>query len=201
MAAKKHSYHHGSLRDALLEAAEKIVFRDGVDALTLRAAARDAGVSHAAPAHHFKDLSGLLTELAIIGFQRFHGYVERASAEANRKPWFAARAYVTFAMDNPGIFLLMFRSENLDSRNTALQQARISAFAVLTEARGIGDKKPTVDQLGALTASWALTHGFAMLHIDGRLKRLMNLAPPGMHPLDLLDAAFANSGYRQDEAT
>lgn len=199
MAAKKHSYHHGALRDALLEAAEKIVRRDGVDALTLRAAARDAGVSHAAPAHHFKDLSGLMTELAIIGFRRFHSYVERAAAEPDRKPWYPARAYVSFAIDNPGVFLLMFRSENLDSRNSTLQQERISAFAVLTQARGVGDKIPTIEELGALTASWALTHGFAMLYIDGRLKRLMNLAPSGMHPLDLLDAAFASTGYKQGE--
>jgi len=200
MATKKHSYHHGALRDALLEAAEKIVRRDGVDALTLRAAARAAGVSHAAPAHHFKDLSGLLTEMAIVGFQRFRAYVERAAAEPDRKPWFGARAYVSFAIDNPGVFLLMFRSENLDSRNTALQQERLSAFAVLTEARGITNQKPTVGQLGELTASWALTHGFAMLYIDGRLKRLMNEAPPEMHPLDLLDAAFATTVYRQDLA-
>src|ERR1700734_3655723 len=199
MAAKKHSYHHGALRDALLEAAEKIVRRDGVDALTLRAAARDAGVSHAAPAHHFKNLSGLMTELAIVGFRRFRGYVERGAAEPDRKPWFAARAYVSFAIDNPGVFLLMFRSENLDSRNSTLQQERASAFAVLTEARGVGDKKPTVEQLGALTASWALAHGFAMLYIDGRLKRLMNLAPPGMHPLDLLDAALESTRFEQGE--
>ena len=198
MATKNHAYHHGALRDALLEAAEKIVRREGVDALTLRAAARAAGVSHAAPAHHFKDLSGLLTEMAIVGFRRFRTYVERAAAEPDRKPWFGARAYVSFAIDNPGVFLLMFRSENLDSRNTALQQERLSAYAVLTEARGVTDKKPTVEQLGELTASWALTHGFAMLYIDGRLKRLMNEAPPGMHPLDLLDAAFATTVHRQD---
>jgi AcrR family transcriptional regulator len=200
MVAKKHSYHHGALRDALLEAAEKIVRREGVDALTLRAAARDAGVSHAAPAHHFKDLSGLLTELAIVGFRRLRGYIERAAAEPNRKPWFAARAYVSFAIDNPGVFLLMFRSTNLDSTNSTLQQERIAAYAVLTEARGLTDNKPSVEQLGELAASWALTHGFAMLYIDGRLKRLMNQAPPGTHPLELLDAAFASTVYRQDGA-
>jgi hypothetical protein len=95
----------------------------------------------------------------------------------------------------------MFRSENLDSRNTALQQERISAFAMLTETRGLTGKKPTVEQLGALAASWALAHGFAMLYIDGRLKRVMNEAPPGMQVLDLLDAAYANTVYRQDGAS
>jgi AcrR family transcriptional regulator len=199
MATKKHSYHHGALRDALLEAAEKIVRRDGVDALTLRAAARGAGVSHAAPAHHFKDLSGLLTELAIVGFRRFRGYIEQAAAAPDRKPWFAARGYVSFAIDHPGVFLLMFRSENLDPRNSTLQQERLSAFSVLTQARGI-TAKPTVEQLGDLAAAWAMAHGFAMLYIDGRLKRVMNEAPPGMHVLDLLDVAFARTVYRQDGA-
>jgi hypothetical protein len=59
-----------------------------------------------------------------------------------------------------------------DSRNSTLQQERISAFAVLTQSRGVGEKNPTVEQLGALAASWAPAHGFAMLYIDGRLKRL-----------------------------
>ena len=72
-------YHHGALRAALLNAAEAILERDGIAALTLRAAAREAGVSHAAPAHHFGSLSGLLSELAASGFVRFG---ERMQAEA-----------------------------------------------------------------------------------------------------------------------
>src|ERR1700678_891 len=65
-------YHHGALRDALLEAAERVLERDGVAGLTLRAVAREAGVSHAAPTHHFGDLTGLLSELAAIGFRQFN---------------------------------------------------------------------------------------------------------------------------------
>src|ERR1043166_3542477 len=64
-------YHHGSLREAMLRAAESILERDGIQGLTLRAAAREAGVSHAAPKNHFGDLSGLLSELAAVGFERF----------------------------------------------------------------------------------------------------------------------------------
>ena len=72
-------YHHGALREALLAAAEVILERDGVEALTLRGAAREAGVTHGSPAHHFGDLQGLLSELAASGFIRFH---ERLRAEA-----------------------------------------------------------------------------------------------------------------------
>src|SRR5260370_31467241 len=65
-------YHHGALRDALLEAAERVLERDGLAGLTLRAVAREAGVSHAAPTHHFGDLTGLVSELAAIGFRQFN---------------------------------------------------------------------------------------------------------------------------------
>ena len=64
-------YHHGDLHDALLAAAERVLERDGLAGLTLRAVAREAGVSHAAPTHHFGDLTGLVSELAAIGFRRF----------------------------------------------------------------------------------------------------------------------------------
>src|SRR5580693_8015630 len=80
------SYHHGALRDALLEAAERVLERDGLPGLTLRAVAREAGVSHAAPTHHFGDLSGLLSELAAIGFQQFNAALAKAGASADGSP-------------------------------------------------------------------------------------------------------------------
>src|SRR5262247_2189594 len=71
-AAAEAPYHHGALRDALLQAAEKVLERDGLPGLTLRAVAREAGVSHAAPTHHFGDLTGLLSELAATGYRQFN---------------------------------------------------------------------------------------------------------------------------------
>src|SRR4051794_8394078 len=65
-------YHHGALREALLKAAERVLERDGLAGLTLRAVAREAGVSHAAPTHHFGDLTGLVSELPAIGFRQFN---------------------------------------------------------------------------------------------------------------------------------
>src|ERR1700742_4006058 len=70
-AAEDTPYHHGALRDALLQAAERVLERDGLAGLTLRAVAREAGVSHAAPTHHFGDLTGLVSELAAIVFRQF----------------------------------------------------------------------------------------------------------------------------------
>jgi AcrR family transcriptional regulator len=75
-------YHHGALRDALLKAAERVLERDGLAGLTLRAVAREAGVSHAAPTHHFGDLTGLVSELAAIGFRQFNTAMAAAGASA-----------------------------------------------------------------------------------------------------------------------
>src|SRR5262247_3287493 len=76
-AAKRAApYHHGSLREAMLRAAESILERDGIGGLTLRAAAREAGVSHAAPHNHFGDVLGLLSEHAEVGFSGFRATVE-----------------------------------------------------------------------------------------------------------------------------
>src|SRR5665811_1625280 len=79
-ASENAPYHHGALRDALLEAAERVLERDGLSGLTLRAVAREAGVSHAAPTHHFGDLTGLVSELAAIGFRQFNAAMVAAGA-------------------------------------------------------------------------------------------------------------------------
>src|SRR6476469_7806989 len=100
-------YHHGALRDALLQAAEKLLERDGLPGLTLRAVAREAGVSHAAPTHHFGDLTGLLSELAAIGFRRFTEAMAAAgSTEAVplMKALARAKAYVAYAQARPGMY-------------------------------------------------------------------------------------------------
>ncbi len=167
-------YHHGALREALLAAAESILERDGIGALTLRAAAREAGVSHAAPAHHFGDISGLLSELAASGFVRFRECM-RAEAgvpglDAQARLVGLGRGYVRFARASPGLFLLMFRSERLDWSRPTLATAGAEAFALLTEQQ-VGSKSGTSNManLAMTTARWSLAHGLSMLLIDGRL--------------------------------
>src|SRR4051812_11435756 len=125
------SYHHGALREALVTAAETILRRDGLAALTLRATAREAGVSHAAPAHHFEDLSGLLSDLAAVGFQRLATALREGAAASDRKGRAARHAYVAFARDNPALFLMMFRSERLNMTRPALYSAATAAFDIL----------------------------------------------------------------------
>ena len=79
-------YHHGSLREAMLRAAESILERDGIGGLTLRAAAREAGVSHAAPKNHFGDVMGLLSDLAAVGFARFRTMMETHVRKSDPAP-------------------------------------------------------------------------------------------------------------------
>src|SRR6476620_2990206 len=93
------SDHHGDLHSALLTAAEKVLERDGLAGLTLRAVAREAGVSHAAPTHHFGDLTGLVSEVAAIGFRQFNTAMKLADAAGNspvEKAMARATAYVAY---------------------------------------------------------------------------------------------------------
>src|ERR1700712_4232109 len=104
-------YHHGALHDALLKAAEKVLERDGLQGLTLRAVAREAGVSHAAPTHHFGDLTGLVSELAAIGFRQFNAAMAEARSGPGsmlEKSMASAKAYVAHARAHPGMYGLMF---------------------------------------------------------------------------------------------
>src|SRR5712675_1836628 len=107
-------YHHGALRDALLKAAETVLERDGLQGLTLRAVAREAGVSHAAPTHHFGDLTGLVSELAAIGFRQFNAAMVAASGTGTSpmdRAMARAKTYVAYAQAHPGMYGLMFRTE------------------------------------------------------------------------------------------
>jgi AcrR family transcriptional regulator len=112
--AAKQSYHHGDLRAALLSAAEDELAERGMEAFSLRSVAKRAGVSHAAPAHHFGDAQGLLTALAAEGFRQFLAAQTAREAVAEKDPASqmvaAGLGYVDFAMARPTIFRLMWQS-------------------------------------------------------------------------------------------
>lgn len=181
-------YHHGSLREALLESAERILERDGIASLTLRAAAREAGVSHAAPKNHFDDVAGLMSELAARAFERFGAMIAkgmRPDDSPEKRLAALGRGYVAFARTHPGLFLLMFRSERLDMSRPALKSAANGALRLLSDAVGARrgeqtDRAPALARMAEVVASWSLAHGFAMLLIDGRLKPLLAELPAGV---------------------
>lgn len=212
------TYHHGSLREALLEAAEKILHTEGLPALSLRAIAREAGVSHGSPAHHFQDLPGLLSDLAAIGFLRLGDYLKKALDRPGATRDDTDRAYVSFALDNPALFLLMFREDLLDPTRESLVEARKVTFGILDKINEAADTSPraaaadaapgkvppartaSLEKIGAMTATWAFVHGFSVLAIEGQLAPLAKLGPRGTDTMKLLDAALADLSGRRGHA-
>jgi AcrR family transcriptional regulator len=185
-------YHHGALHDALLQAAERVLERDGLAGLTLRAVAREAGVSHAAPTHHFGDLTGLLSELAAIGFRMFNVAMVAARDSETlpmMKAMASAKAYVAYAQARPGMYSLMFRNERIDMTRPSLHEAATASFQGLANSAGAGGEAAlSLDQAAVIARNWSLVHGFTMLLLDGRLKDILHKLPEGTTPGQLLDA-------------
>ncbi|MFD4526291.1 TetR/AcrR family transcriptional regulator [Streptomyces sp. NPDC058470] len=158
-------YHHGDLRRAILNAALDVISADGPSALSLRDLARRADVSHAAPAHHFKDRTGLLTAIAAEGYELLAATLSEA---ADLKD--GGVRYVRFAREHPAHFQVMFTPELLrandleliTARTLAGERLRTAVSAVPPEGRG-------VDARLAGVAAWSLAHGFATLLLGHNL--------------------------------
>lgn len=113
MPQKRPTYHHGDLRAALIQAADDIIAEGGIEAFSLRAAAKRAGVSPGAPAHHFGSAKGLLTEVALLAFERLGRSIEEVgrSDDVVTDVRALSFAFITFVLGHPGHFRLMFRND------------------------------------------------------------------------------------------
>lgn len=178
-ADERGAYHHGSLREALLDAAESLLLAEGLEAFSLRECARRAGVSHGAPAHHFGDARGLLTAFATVGFerlsQRMQQYADAAGPDLSRRLMAVGQAYVDFALDHPAHFRLMFRSDRLNQDDPALQQAGAAAAQALAWAlsAALVERGVATDTLpDRCLLAWSSVHGLAMLVLDTDLRPL-----------------------------
>lgn len=157
------TYHHGDLRAVLLAEAARLIAERGAERLSLRELAREAGVSHAAPAHHFTDRRGLLTALATEGFMMLATVLEAARPEFLD----AATAYVRFALGHPGHFAVMFDASLLDVGNAELLAAQMSASAELSRGvASLSDSKAKANPKDAELAAWSMVHGFSMLWLN-----------------------------------
>jgi AcrR family transcriptional regulator len=179
-AQPKTGYHHGDLRNALLAAAEVVLAERGVEGFTLRECARRAGVSHAAPAHHFGDVTGLLTAVAVLGFETLTQFMRQARAgieDPVARLRAIGRGYVAFAREYPERFRLAFGRHRLNPEDPALQAAGREAFAELeTTIRLIaraGDEPLSGDLLAALMHAWSVVHGYAHLLLAGQFDFVM----------------------------
>lgn len=172
------SYHHGDLRTALVDAARRLVSRHGAHEVSLRAIARAAGVSAAAPYHHFDDREAILAAVATEGFVSLRESMEARAAEAGvdadpfRRLQAAGVAYVGFAAAQPELYRLMFSGLVSDrARYPELWSAADNAFAALQNLLAAARPTSRTGSNGdavALTA-WSTVHGLAMLYIDGLL--------------------------------
>jgi AcrR family transcriptional regulator len=186
-------YHHGALREALVQAAEALLREQGLEAFTLRECARRAGVSHAAPAHHFGDARGLLTACAAAGLNRLadgmDAHVARAPAgDATAQLRAVGQAYIDFALANRALFQLMFRRDRLNPDDEALRAAgqrtgnalRDAIDALLAQRR-----LPAAERGRRILLAWSVVHGYTTLVIERQTSELFGLDPE--HP----DAASA----------
>lgn len=161
--SSRDTYHHGDLKAAILAEAAALVAERGAGGVSLRELARAAGVSHAAPAHHFTDRRGLFTALATEGFGMLAG------ALAGARPDFldAALAYVRFAIDHPGHYEVMFDKSLYDAGDPELIAAETAAGAELAAGVGTLDDPRAKDDPGAAAlAAWSLVHGFSLLWLN-----------------------------------
>lgn len=172
-AKRSASYHHGDLHDALVRAARTILETQGLAALSLRGAARAAGVSPAAPYHHFPDKQALLDAVAAQGFDALTSAMERRmvkKTDPNAQLNASGLGYVTFALENPALFRLMFGSgEQQSSANARLREARDRAYGVLQAAVAETSPDGAANPLVCLRL-WALVHGIATLILEGCVK-------------------------------
>lgn len=163
------SYHHGNLRSALLEHAERTVREEGLQALSLRELAREIGVSHGAPRRHFADRQALLDALAENGFERLEEVLAEAvddgSAGFEARLYALAHAYVGFAVSHQALLELMFAGkhrEGAERTRAAAEQAIAVPIAVIVEAQRAGELVPGDPELINAVA-FATLHGLATM--------------------------------------
>jgi AcrR family transcriptional regulator len=173
MPRKRTTYHHGDLRAALIRAADEIIAESGIEAFSLRAAALRAGVSPAAPAHHFGSAKGLLTEVALLAFERVGRYIDEAgrSGDVVKDVRALTLAFVTFAVDHPGHFRLMFRNDLVNRKDPRYPEISIKPGMRLSRAVAAYHGRPDVDlsrfeDAADILCGMATMHGLAHLVLE-----------------------------------
>jgi AcrR family transcriptional regulator len=196
----RRAYHHGDLRRDLLDQALALAEEKGPAALTLREAARRAGVTEAAPYRHFRSKDALVAALAAEGFaalfQRTERSLARAGADSRARLVALGAAYVRFARDRPAHFHVMFGREIAGSHGfREVRESAQACFGALlrevTDAQRTGALRGR-DPRGPALALWSALHGLASLHVEGLLER-QGLAASGRRGAESLARGVVES--------
>ena len=186
--ADRKSYHHGNLRQALVDATAALIAEVGPQAFTLTEAARRAGVSPAAPYRHFKSREDLLEEVARLGFIEFADRLEKAFDLGRPNPMTAflrlGQAYLDFARERPGFYMAMFESGISITGNAELARTGDRALGMLVGgaealfAEMPANKRPPARMVA--NHIWALSHGVVELFSRGKPGGRTPIAPADM---------------------
>lgn len=196
--AQEARYHHGNLKAALIAAADAIIAEKGVEGFSLREAARRAGVSPGAPAHHFGTATGLLTEVALLGYANLgaalNAVVPTNAPAADLRA--QAQAYVGYALAHAGQFRLMFRPDLVNRDDPRYRLAATNALAGFAktierqQAQGQGQCLGRAE-MAQVFVVWASVHGMANLALDGKAQYLFDGATPQEFAAHLLPDILA----------
>jgi AcrR family transcriptional regulator len=178
---KKKTYHHGDLKNALIQAGVEILAEDGVSGLSLRKVALKAGVSHSAPYAHFVDKQALIAAISTEGFrqlyERVSGVTEKYKSQPAQQLIEVAWAYVQFALDDPDRFKVMFSAvlekEKQYPEFVAESQRNFQLVKMIVEANQASSQlRSGPTELVALSA-WGIVHGFVMLLLEGQIPHVV----------------------------
>jgi len=188
----RRGYHHGNLREALIQSALALIGERGPAGFTMAEAARSAGVSPAAPYRHFRDREELMADVARLGFERFADDLEKAwhgghpsALEAYQN---IGRAYLAFARNEPAYYAAMFETGLLKTASPELEQSANRSFEVLhTATKKLLEKLPEAERPPSHMVAlhiWSLSHGIASLFGRQKSDPLIPVSPE-----ELLEAA------------
>lgn len=181
---KRETYHHGNLREALVETALTVLAERGIEGFTLRECARRLGVSATSASHHFRDVNGLFAALAVCGFHKLRESLHEEVAAAAARGCTAAEClqeiceeYLLFAHHNPDLYRITF-GKLIKREDGEMKDASMAAFHAfagqVARARGTTPECDEQHVKRLATVAWAALHGIATLAIDGRLTFMLH---------------------------
>lgn len=191
---EKSTYHHGNLRDALLDAAFELLDQDGVDGVTIRAVARSLGVAHSAPANHFKTRKDLLTALATRSFEQLTSAIQNGLQQGledrRERLKVFADTVIAYGLNHPNRYRLLWRRDCLAVDDPDLLAQMDALYEPLIHLFEQSDQKEQRSAETSGIALWSMVHGYVSLRLDGNLVPLNDEVSGEPRERAIIDALF-----------